>query len=307
MSKVIVSLAQVNKTFQSGVFNRKRVEAIKGVSLEIRRGDVYGFLGPNGAGKTTTVRCLLGLSGISSGKIIRFEKNCFDRVDFFKRTAYVPEESHFPLFSTGRELLYHWARMYGFDKTDSRDKAKKVLGDVGLADAADRKIGTYSKGMKQRVGIAGALLPDPELVILDEPARGLDPLARHLVRNILIQLANDGKTIFMNSHILSEVERVCTRAAIINEGRIRKEFEMNELEGDGRLEVTFRPGPQGDPLFENAKVLSEGQALVEVNTTAELAQAAEKIAKQGGEVIAVKKRKVDLEDYFIRVVEEDEG
>lgn len=306
MSEVIVSLTSVSKTFSSGVFNRKRVEAIKGVSLNVRRGDIYGFLGPNGAGKTTTVLCLLGLSRITSGKIVRFKKEIFDRVDFFKRTSYVPEESHFPLYMTGRELLFHWTRLYGNGRVKSREKVVKVLGDVGLTGAADRKIGTYSKGMKQRVGIAGALLSDPELVILDEPARGLDPLARHLVRNILIDLAKSGKTIFMNSHILSEVERICSRAAIINEGRICKEFEMTELEGDGRLEVTFRPGLGGKPNPEDAKRISEGVFSFGLKNTVALAEFVAKIAQEKGEVIAVKRRKVDLEDYFIRVVEEDE-
>ena len=304
MSDTILQCDGLSKTFRFGLFPRRQVEAVKRVSLNIRRGDIFGFLGPNGAGKTTTVRCILGLTQPDLGRIVRFGKEHFDPVDFFSCTAYCPEESHFPPYLTGREMLGHWCALYGLDKTNIPARVTRALESVGIAEAADRRIGTYSKGMKQRVGIAGCLLSEPKLVILDEPARGLDPLARHIVRNALLKLAKAGATIFMNSHILSEVERVCTRVAIIVDGVIERDLEMAQLERGDRIDVLYRPGPGGTPTPENAVQKAGGMLSVTVSDTAQLALLVSAVAEAGGEVISAAKRKIDLESYFIRVVGE---
>lgn len=302
MSEVVLRLDQVSKTYSGGLFNSRKVEAVKDASFEVRKGDVFGFLGPNGAGKTTIVRCLLGLTKYQSGAIIRFGKDRLDHKDFFSKTAYCPEESHFPMYLTGREMLIHWGRMYGLDKVKALKKADLALETVGLVEAANRRIKTYSKGMKQRIGLAGTILSDPELIIMDEPARGLDPLARRLVRDLLISLAESGKTIFMNSHILSEVERVCTRAAIISEGVIRKEFNMADLEQKESLEITARVDPQNISLPKDATTGADGLFHFSVKDTAALGEFAAKIAAAHGEIVAVEKGKVNLEDFFIQII-----
>ena len=304
MSETIISLSGVSKTFVIGRIRRRKVEALKDVSLEVMAGDIYGFLGPNGAGKTTAVRCILGLSLPNGGKIVRFGQERFDRGHFFSRTAYCPEESHFPPYITGREMLKHWAGMYGLEKKLINARVGKAIETIGLEEAADRRIGTYSKGMKQRIGIAGCLLTDPQLVIMDEPARGLDPLGRHLIRNIILRLAEAGKTIFINSHILSEVERVCSRAAIINEGVIRRELKMSDLEQQVGIEVVYKPGPEGQPAPENAVPANQNMMKLTLPGTAELAEFAKAVADAGGEIVSANKSRIDLEDYFIQVVEE---
>jgi ABC-2 type transport system ATP-binding protein len=307
MTTPILKLSNVSKTYTAGLITRRKVEAIRGVSLTVMPGQVIGFLGPNGAGKTTTVRCLLGLSPIDSGRIERFGRADFDPVHFFSRTAYCPEESHFPLYVTGRRLLTHWAGMYGIDKTQIKSRVNGALDSVGLVDAADRKVGTYSKGMKQRIGIGGALLPEAELIVLDEPARGLDPVARRVVRSIIEKLAADGKTVFINSHILSEVERTCTDAAIINKGVVRKHLRMADLTQETGLEVTYSPGPDGTPSPEGATELPGKKLCMTVPDTVALAQLTASVAAAGGEVLTVAKKRIDLEDYFIKVVEGDDA
>lgn len=304
MTGPVLILSDVSKTFRTGLFGKQRVHAVRNVSLTVNPGDVYGFLGPNGAGKTTTVRCLLGLSKHDSGTITRFGRGNLDRNDFFARTAYCPEESHFPPYLTGREQLGHWAGLFGVHNSHIPGSVTAALDAVGLTDAGDRRIGTYSKGMKQRIGIAGCLLSDPDLIVLDEPGRGLDPIARHTVRSLLEKLAGRGVTIFMNSHILSEVERVCTRAGIISDGVIRKEFRMADLETGTILDVVLRPGNEID-YPNGARRIEDGKVITSVNSTGQLAELVNELDKTGGEIISVQRRKVDLEEYFIKVIGEE--
>ena len=306
MSETVLRLIEVHKTFTLGALRRRSVRAVRGVSMEVKKGDVYGFLGPNGAGKTTTVRCILGLTRHEAGTILRLGQERFDPVHFFKRTAYCPEESHFPPYLTGRELLTHWAGMFGVEAGTLATCVTGALDKVGIAQAANRRIGTYSKGMKQRVGIAGCLLSDPDLVILDEPARGLDPVARHIVRNVLVDLAAAGTTIFMNSHILSEVERICSRVAIIIDGVIERDLPMAELQRDKGIDVVYRPGPDGTPAPATATKGAHDTLKLTVLDTAQLARFTQQVADAGGEVVRAARRKIDLEEYFIRVVKEGE-
>lgn len=304
MSDAVLSLKNVGKSFSMGWLGQKKIEAVKDLDLTVNRGDIFGFLGPNGSGKTTTIRCILGLTQHNTGQIRRFGKDEFDRVHFFSRTAYCPEESCFPFYTTGRELLVHWAGMYGTERALQYERAEKALEEVGLSEAANRRIGTYSKGMKQRIGLAGCLVSDPELIIMDEPARGLDPLARHIIRNLLIRLSKEGKTIFMNSHILSEVEKVCTHAAIISEGKVRRQLQMTDLLSEKGMEVVFLAGPGGLPMPEGA-VKDEGEAFrVTLKDTAELAEFSHQVAQNNGKVLSARAGRMDLEQFFIQVIEE---
>ena len=305
MSQPVIRLDNVTKTFRVGAFRQKKVEAVKGVSLEVYPGDIYGFLGPNGSGKTTTVRCILGLTLPSAGTITRFGDKRLLPVPFFSKTAYCPEESHFPGYLTGKELLTHWARMFNVADDMVVQKVGEALERVGITDASDRRIGTYSKGMKQRVGIAGCLLSDPEFVIMDEPSRGLDPLARHLIRNIISDLAAEGKTVFMNSHILSEAERVCNRIGIINQGKVVRQLSMSELTREVGIEVIYRSGPGGLPAPNGAIKTEDNLIKLTLPDTSALAEFTQTLVAEKGELISANKCKVELEQYFIKVVEED--
>ena len=215
------------------------VEALKGLSLTVETGTVFGFLGPNGAGKTTTMHVLLGfIEPVSGSAYISGEdvRHSITR----RRIGYLPERVETYIFLTGRELLHMAGRLFGMSGVGLRRRVNQLLEQVDLADAADRRIGTYSRGMLQRIGLAQALINDPDLVILDEPTGGLDPLGRMEVRRIIADLRARGKTVFFSSHELSEVELVCDHIALMVSGRVIAEGKASDL---------VRPGESLEQYF----------------------------------------------------------
>src|SRR5258705_4133741 len=210
--------------------------AVEDLSLAVRRGEVFGFLGPNGAGKTTAIKMLLGLTAPSSGSARVLGAPIGDRA-VRARLGFLPEHFRFQDWLTGRELLQFHARLLGRSPRELSSRIEALLARVDLLDAANRPIRTYSKGMMQRVGLAQALLGDPEIVFLDEPTSGLDPLGRLLVRDVIHELRDRGTTVFLNSHLLGEVEATCTRVAFVKEGRIVHEMRVGETTGDAEVEI----------------------------------------------------------------------
>ena len=222
-------------------FNERgqRVDALCGLSLRVGEGTVYGFLGPNGAGKTTTMHVLLGFIGFDSGSARVFGEDV-RRSLARARIGYLPENPQTYPFLTGRELLLMAGRLFGLRGKTLQGRAESLLEQVSLAGAADRRIGTYSRGMMQRIGLAQALINDPDLVILDEPTGGMDPLGRMDIRGIIADLKKRGKTVFFSSHELSEVELVCDHLAIVKDGRVAVEGAAGELVKPGQsLEQYF--------------------------------------------------------------------
>jgi len=206
----VLSLRGVTKAVHVG-FRRRRLDILRGVDLDVAAGDVYGLLGPNGAGKTTTVKVALGLMRPSSGSIEL-------GIPGLSRVGYMPENPYFYDYLSGREFLGFCARLFGLEAAARHERVEQLLRDVGLADAADVHLRKYSKGMLQRVGIAQALINDPELILLDEPMTGLDPVGRLEVKRIIQRLHQEGKTIMFNSHVLSDVEELCSHIAIMRQG-----------------------------------------------------------------------------------------
>ena len=202
----------LHKTVHTG-FRRQKVVILKGVDLEVHPNDVFGLLGPNGAGKTTTVKVALGLMRPTSGSVEL-------GVQGVSRVGYLPENPYFYDYLSGREFLDFCARLFCIDASRRRERVEALLKDVGLEQAAGAHLRKYSKGMLQRVGIAQALINDPELVLLDEPMTGLDPVGRVEVKRIIEDLHERGKTVLFNSHILSDVHELCTRIAIMRDGRV---------------------------------------------------------------------------------------
>jgi ABC-2 type transport system ATP-binding protein len=205
-------ISGLHKTVHVG-FRRRPAVILKGVDLEVRPNDVFGLLGPNGAGKTTTVKVALGLMRPTSGSVDL-------GVPGVSHVGYLPENPYFYDYLSGREFLGFCARLFGIDAGQRRQRVETLLRDVGLEQAAGTHLRKYSKGMLQRVGIAQALINDPELVLLDEPMTGLDPVGRVEVKRIIEDLHERGKTVLFNSHILSDVHELCTRIAIMREGRV---------------------------------------------------------------------------------------
>ena len=207
-----VQVSDLHKTVAVG-FLRRKVDILSGVDLVVNHNEVFGLLGPNGAGKTTTVKVVLGLMKPTAGSVLL-------GVEGLGRVGYLPENPYFYDYLSGREFLGFCARLFGLDSAARHERVEQLLSDVGLQDAARTHLRKYSKGMLQRIGIAQALVNDPDLVLLDEPMTGLDPVGRVEVKRIIEQLHERGKTVMFNSHILSDVHELCSRIAIMRTGRV---------------------------------------------------------------------------------------
>ena len=230
---IVLRVEGLEKTFHIGFF-RKRVEAVKGTSFTVKRGEIFGLLGPNGAGKTTTIKSILRLIFPSKGRIEIFGRPAGDR-ESAKRVGYMPENPYVYQYLKPLEFLDLCGRLAGMPKGDRRARSEDMIDKVGLAQAVDRPIGKFSKGMMQRIGLAQALLHDPELLVLDEPMSGLDPIGRKEVRDVLLEQRARGKTLLFTSHILSDVELLCDRVVIMQHGEITSEGKVHDLlESAGR-------------------------------------------------------------------------
>jgi ABC-2 type transport system ATP-binding protein len=283
---------------------------LHGISFSVREGEVFGFVGPNGAGKTTTLKILMGLIRPSQGAASILGHDVGE-TSFRRHVGFLPENPYFYDFLTGREILRFYARLSGVPRSRLRSRVEALLAWVGLTPAADARLRTYSKGMLQRIGIAQALVHDPSVIFLDEPMSGLDPIGRKEVRDLILRLRSEGKTVFMCTHILSDVEMVCDRVAIIVRGRIRFEGATHEFLAGGE--------PEADVVL--ARLSPETAALLEENFRARLRgvderielRVAEKLVNpllhaaiaSGAEVVSVTPHRMSLESIFLSAVEED--
>jgi ABC-2 type transport system ATP-binding protein len=229
----MIFVRNFEKTFYLGLFRKPSVAA-SGISFEVEKGEVFGFLGPNGAGKTTTIKALLGLIGPDAGEL-RIAGHSVESGAWRRRIGYMPEHPTFYDYLTGLEMVTWFARLAGMNRIDAQKAATRVLNRVGLGHAMDRRIRGYSKGMVQRAGLAQAIVGDPDLLILDEPMTGLDPIGRLEIRELLLSLKAEGKTVFYSTHILPDVELTCDRVAIINKGSTVRVGRLHEI-----LEATAR-------------------------------------------------------------------
>jgi ABC-2 type transport system ATP-binding protein len=205
-----------------------KIEALKGVSLQVEKGEIYGLLGQNGAGKTTLIKVLLGIAHKSSGSAWLLDEPA-GSVAVRRRIGYLPEDHHFPGYHTGETLLNFYAKLTGVPRDERRRRNPALLELVGLSDRTRSKVRTYSKGMKQRLGLAQAMYHRPEVIFLDEPTDGVDPLGRREIREVMQRLRELGTTIFLNSHLLGEVELVCDRVAILQRGAVVREGDVSSL------------------------------------------------------------------------------
>ncbi len=286
MAEPVIAVEELRKTFAFGFFRRK-VQAVRGISFSVERGEIFGFLGPNGAGKTTTIKMLMGLIFPTGGKLNLLGRPVPD-VGAKRRLGFLPESPYFYDYLSGRELLDLAGRLFDLQSVERRRRAEALLARVGLADAAALPLRKYSKGMLQRLGLAQALVNDPELVVLDEPMSGLDPIGRKEIRDLIAQLRSDGKTVFFSTHILSDVEMLCDRCAILVRGQLRDVGPLDRLLSPKLLHtevVVERAGAKEE------KSLAPGD---DVNVFLRDAIAG------GAHVVSVTPRRERLEDLFYR-------
>jgi ABC-2 type transport system ATP-binding protein len=228
MSDEILKTANLRVEFPTREMGQEKKTALKGLSLSVRSGEVFGFLGPNGAGKTTTMNVLLGFVNPTAGDAWLFGVNVREPIAR-QRIGYLPEQTYYYKFLTAEEILRFYAKIFRIPPAEIERRIDAVLRLVDLDHARKRQIKTYSKGMQQRVGLAQALINNPDLLVLDEPTSGLDPVGRMKVREIIQRLKGEGKTVFFSSHELGEVETVCDRVAILNQGELTAEGEVSKL------------------------------------------------------------------------------
>jgi len=305
----IVEVENVTKDVRPG-FGLRTKRVLHDISFCVREGEIFGFVGPNGAGKTTTLKVLMGLIRATSGHA-RVLGHDVSETAFRRHIGFLPENPYFYDYLTGRETLHFYARLCGMPRGARRDqRVDALLEQVGLSHAADARLRTYSKGMQQRVGIAQALVHDPDVVFLDEPMSGLDPIGRKEIRDLVLRLRDQGKTVFMNTHILHDVELVCDRVAIIVKGRIRYEGAIEDFEEAGArlsdIQVTGLPAETGDWLEERfeARLRPLGES-IEVRVPEKSTHDALRVLLDGGaQVVSVTPHRASLEGIFLSAVEE---
>ena len=280
------------------------INALAGLTMTIPRGDIFGFLGPNGAGKTTAVKLLLGLTPPTSGDAEVLGAPIGDR-DALRRVGYLPELFRYQSWLTAREVLALHCELAGIDRAAWQREIEDALAVVGLSDRGSGRIGTFSKGMQQRLGLGVALLGAPDLVVLDEPTSALDPVGRHDVREIIRGLGERGTTVFLNSHLLGEVEQICHRVAIVDHGRVVAQGTLDELLGGDtvRIRATGLDRAAKMSLARGGRLDDEGDWLVIRGIDGErVPEIVAEIVRLGGQVYAVEPRHESLEDRFLRLL-----
>jgi ABC-2 type transport system ATP-binding protein len=303
----IVETYQLSKTYSSGYFTKTSVTALLDTTLQVNAGEIFGLLGPNGAGKTTFVKILLSIVHATKGSANLLGKPIGD-TQSRAHCGYLPENHRYPSFLTAMETLVFFGELNGLKKPALNDKAHQLLDFVGLREWADRKTQKFSKGMLQRLGLAQALLNDPEVLFLDEPTDGVDPVGRKEMRDLFLKLKKDGVSIFLNSHLLSEVEMISDRVAILNKGALIKIGTLDEVRGgstihqiqiDGQLSVEQIQNIGLDPSFVRKVGMT---TFLAVATDAELNRTIDLLRSWGIMIRAITQQKTSLEDSFIKLV-----
>jgi len=286
---------------------RNLVVALADVSLEVNAGEIFGLLGPNGAGKTTFVKVLLSIVLPTKGSARLLDKPVGD-VDAKTRCGYLPENHHYPAFLTALETLIYFGELNGIPKGSINDKARELLEFVGLRDWAGQKIQKFSKGMLQRLGLAQALLNDPEVLFLDEPTDGVDPIGRKEMRDLFIKLKKEGVSIFLNSHLLSEVEMISDRVAVLNKGRLLKVGTLDEVRGGTTVHLIQITGSLSQQqtveigLNPSSIQTGVGFTTLSVASDVELNKTIDLLRSWGISIKGITQQKSSLEESFIKLV-----
>ncbi|MFQ3586099.1 MAG: ABC transporter ATP-binding protein [Fimbriimonadaceae bacterium] len=295
-----IETKKLTKTYKT---RQGRLNVVDNLDLAVEEGEIFGFLGPNGAGKTTTIKMLLGVIYPTSGEGFVLGKELGD-MDVHRIISYLPERPYYYEHMTGLEILKFYASLFGINDTE---KCKRLLEKVNLHRDMTKTIAQYSKGMQQRIGLAQSLLNDPKLMFLDEPTGGLDPIAHTEVRDLILQFRDEGRTVFISSHELSEVELICDRVAIINHGIIEKQGRLDDLLRGGRLELTAdgvtREFADGLKVHAEAIVsFHDGRLIVDMPESDDANAVIDSVRSAKGRVVSVIPRRKRLEDLFIETV-----
>ena len=279
---VIIETRSLSKVYVD-FWGRPKVQALKALDLQVRRGEIFGLLGPNGSGKTTTIKLLLGLLFPTEGDSLIFGRPASD-VSKNERIGYLPEESYLYKFLNAEETLHFYGRLFKISAAERRKRVNRLIDMVGLSAAKHRQLREYSKGMQRRIGLAQALINEPELILLDEPTSGLDPIGTAEIKELILSLREQGKTIVLSGHLLADMQDICDRIAILHRGELKEIGQVSDL-------LTIQ-----DVTQIKARDLPE----------AAVAEIREVIARHGGNLVAVDHPTTTLEELFLRIVRESD-
>ncbi|MCD0463217.1 ABC transporter ATP-binding protein [Roseiconus lacunae] len=282
-SDVVIETRNLNKIYKD-FWGRKKVHAVKSLDIEVRKGEIFGLLGPNGSGKSTTIKLILGLLFPTTGRVLVFDKDATETKKN-ERIGYLPEESYLYQFLNAEETLDFYGRLFDMSGAQRRERVNELLSLVGLQAARHRQLREYSKGMRRRVGLAQALINDPDLVLLDEPTTGLDPIGIREMKDLIIALRDQGKTVLLCSHQLGDVQDVCDRVAILHQGELKELGRVTDL-----LKVRDITEVHATGLSEDAK-----------------AEIRDVISRHGGDLKSMDNPTATMEDLFLDIVRESEA
>ena len=305
MPGAAIEIENLTKDYPYGFLHLKKRRSLEGLTMQVEDGEVFGFLGPNGAGKSTTIKLLVGLIFPEAGTARILGKPITD-IEMHRKIGYLPEQPYFYDYLTAAEVLDYFARFHDLTAADRRERVTKMLKKVGLETAGKIQLRKYSKGMLQRVGLAQAILHDPQVVILDEPMSGLDPIGRREVRDIILELKRDGRTILFSTHILSDAEMLCDRVGVIVSGKLRGVGAPEEIVGVAAhgLEILFElPKTATNTAAIVAKATKTGDRYRWKVAEGELYAAMEELRGSGAKVLSVAQVKPSLEEYFMHLIE----
>jgi ABC-2 type transport system ATP-binding protein len=306
MSTPAIETENLSKEYPFGFLNLKTKKSLENLTMRVETGEVFGFLGPNGAGKSTTIKLLMRLIFPTSGSA-QIQGKSIDDVRMHQNIGYLPEQPYFYDYLTATEVLDYFARFHNLSAGDRRERVAKMLQKVGLETAKKIQLRKYSKGMLQRVGLAQAILHDPEVVVLDEPMSGLDPLGRREVRDIILELKHAGKTVLFSTHILTDAEMLCDRVGVIVGGKLRGVGTPGEMVGiqTQGMEILFELHGelQKAPLL--ARAARTGERYRVQIPESELYGAIDELKAAGARILSVSQVKPTLEEFFMNLVEAD--
>jgi ABC-2 type transport system ATP-binding protein len=307
MAGAAIEIANLTKDYPFGFLHLHKKTSLEGLTMTVADGEVFGFLGPNGAGKSTTIKLLVGLIFPTAGTARILGKPISD-IEMHRDIGYLPEQPYFYDYLTAAELLDYFARIHNLTAADRRARVERMLKKVGLETAGKIQLRKYSKGMLQRVGLAQAILHDPRVVILDEPMSGLDPVGRREVRDIILELKREGKTVLFSTHILSDAEMLCDRVGVIVGGKLRGVGAPDEIVGMKAhgMEILFEySGSSASAGALLSKATQTGNRYRMQVGEEELYATLEQLRGAGAKILSVAQVKASLEEYFMHLVEAD--
>jgi ABC-2 type transport system ATP-binding protein len=303
----VIEIENLTHDYQTGFWSKRSLRALDGLSLRVEAGEVFGFLGPNGAGKTTTFKILMRMLRPTAGEA-RILGRPLDDLRMRTRIGYLPERPYFYQHLTARELLLYCGALCDLPRDRAARRATELLAQVGLSDSADRRLRKFSKGMLQRVGLAQALINDPEVLFLDEPMSDLDPLGRREARELIAGLRSRGKTIFFSSHILTDVEAMCDRVAILNRGRLVESGRLSEILKTRSNEIEVVVSGVNEQTLGDLRMLvievepTPGGARVRLRSDRDIARLLDVIHRVNGRLVSVSPVRESLEEFFMREI-----